>query len=109
MPRRVGLPYHAHLMTSIGEFNERSLHRSLKERYAVVGSATEQAIEGFVVDVVNGGHIVEVQTGSFWPLKNKLQRLLNAYSVTLVHPVSRDRYIVKVTVDRTMPATRLGV
>ena len=49
LPKRVGLPYHAHLMTSIGEFNERSLHRSLKERYAVVGSATEQAIEGFVV------------------------------------------------------------
>ena len=106
MPRRVGLPYHAHLMTSIGEFNERSLHRSLKERYAVVGSATEQAIEGFVVDAVNGGHIVEVQTGSFWPLRNKLQRLLNAYSVTLVHPVARDRYIVNVAVDRTMPATR---
>ena len=51
-------------MKSIGEFNERSLHRSLKERYAVVGSATEQAIKGFVVDAVNGGHIVEVQTGS---------------------------------------------
>ena len=93
-------------MKSIGEFNERSLHRSLKERYAVVGSATEQAIEGFVVDAVNGGHIVEVQTGSFWPLRNKLQRLLNAYSVTLVHPVARDRYIVNVAVDRTMPATR---
>ena len=93
-------------MKSIGEFNERSLHRSLKERYAVVGSATEQAIEGFVVDAVNGGHIVEVQTGSFWPLRNKLQRLLNVYSVTLVHPVARDRYIVNVAVDRTMPATR---
>ena len=77
-------------MKSIGEFNERSLHRSLKERYAVVGSATEQAIEGFVVDAVNGDHIVEVQTGSFWPLRNKLQRLLNAYSVTLVHPVARE-------------------
>ena len=87
-------------MKSIDEFNERSLHRSLKERYAVVGSATEQAIEGFVVDAVNGGHIVEVQTGSFWPLRNKLQRLLKAHSVTLVHPVARDRYIVNVAVDR---------
>ena len=56
--------------------------------------------------MVNGVHIVEVHTGSFWPLRNKLQHLLNAYSVTLVHPVARDRYIVNMAVDKTMSATR---
>ena len=56
--------------------------------------------------MVNGGHIVEVHTSSFWPLRNKLQHLLNAYSVTLVHPVARDRYIVNMAVDKTMSATR---
>ena len=91
---------------SIGELNERSLHRALKARYAVAGSATEQAVDGFVADVVTGGRIVEVHTGSFRSLKNKLRRLLDRYPVTLVHPIARDRYIVKIAADPTDPATR---
>ena len=92
--------------TSIGEFNERSLHRALKTRYAVAGSATEQVIGGYVADVVIGNRIVEIQTGSFSPLKNKLSRLLERYPVTLVHPIAQDRYIVKVTTDPGVPETR---
>ena len=93
-------------MTSIGELNERSLHRALKERYAVVGSETEHVIDGFVADVLAGGRIAEIQTGSFGPLRNKLLRLLDAYPVTLVHPIARDRYIVKVANDPALPETR---
>ena len=93
-------------MTSIGELNERSLHRALKERYAVAGSETEQVIDGFVTDVVAGGGIVEIQTGSFGPLRNKLTRLLDAHPVTLVHPIARDRYIVRVADDPALPPTR---
>ncbi|MXW29433.1 MAG: hypothetical protein F4X54_01600 [Chloroflexi bacterium] len=93
-------------MTSIGELNERSLHRALKERYAVDGSETEQVIDGFVTDVVADGRIVEIQTGSFGPLRNKLTRLLDAHPVTLAHPVARDRYLVKVGDDPALPPTR---
>ena len=53
---------------AIGELNERSLHRALKARYATPGSVTEQAVDGFVADVLIGDRIVEVHTGSFWPL-----------------------------------------
>ena len=79
---------------AIGELNERSLHRALKACYAVPGSVTEQAVDGFVADVVIGGRIVEIHTGSFWPLKKKLPRLLERFAVTLVYPVAQDRYIV---------------
>ena len=91
---------------SIGELNERSLHRALKARYAVAGSATEQPIDGFVADVVIGDRIVEVHTGSFSPLKKKLPRLLQRHPVTLVHPIAQDRYIVKVATHPDVPATR---
>ena len=91
---------------SIGELNERSLHRALKARYAVSGGATEQAVDGFVADVFAGGRVVEIHTGSFRPLRRKLRRLLERYPVTLVHPVARDRYIVKVSADPTVPPTR---
>ena len=92
-------------MTSIGELNERSLHRALKERYAVDGSETERVVDGFVTDVVAGGCIIEIQTGSFGPLRNKLTRLLDAHPVTLVHPIAKDRYLVR-AVDPALPPTR---
>ena len=93
-------------MTTIGELNERSLHRALKERYAVAGSETERVIDGFVTDVVADGRIVEIQTGAFGPLRHKLTRLLDAHPVTLVHPIARDRYIVKTADDPALPPTR---
>ena len=80
----------------IGELNERSLHRALKARYAAPGSATEQAVDGFVADVKVGDRLVEIHTGNFSPLKRKLPRLLAQYPLTLVYPIAQDRYIVKV-------------
>ena len=93
---------------AIGERNERSLHRALKARYAAGGSATEQTIDGFVADVVIGNRIVEVHTGGFSPLKRKLPRLLERHPVTLVHPIARDRYIIKIAApgDPRTPAGR---
>ena len=85
--------------TGIGELNERSLHRALKAHYAVPGSQTEQAIDGYVADIVIDGRIIEIHTGIFSPLKRKLPRLLEGNRVTLVHPIARDRYIVKPTAD----------
>ena len=92
--------------SSIGELNEGSLHRALKARYAVAGTVTEQTVDGFVADVVIGDRVVEVQTGSFSPLKKKLSRLLERHPVTLVYPIAQDRYIVKFANDQDVPATR---
>ena len=92
--------------TSIGERNERSLHRALKARYAAGGNPTEQAVDGFVADVVVGDRIVEVHTGGFSPLKRKLPSLLERHPVTLVHPIARDRYIIKTAGDPSLPAKR---
>ena len=83
----------------IGELNERSLHRALKARYATPGSVTEQPVDGFVADVVVGDRLVEIHTGNFSPLKRKLPRLLDHYPVTLVYPIAKDRYIVKLPDD----------
>ena len=91
---------------NIGELNERSLHRALKKRYAAQGGAMEQAVDGFVADVLVGERIVEVQTGTFWPLQKKLPQLLERFHVTLVYPVARDRYIVKVPEDPDALTTR---
>lgn len=90
----------------IGELNERSLHRALKERYAVPGSSLEQAVDGYVADVVIGNRIVEVHTGVFSGIKKKLAHLLEGFAVTLVHPIALDRYIVKLPDAAGAPASR---
>lgn len=81
--------------SGIGELNERSLHRALKNRYAVPGSRVEQTIDRYVADVVIGNRIVEIHTGVFSGIKAKLAHLLDDFAVTLVHPIALDRYIVK--------------
>lgn len=90
----------------IGELNERSLHRALKARYAGAHGATEQSVDGFVVDVIAGGRIIEIHTSGFGPLQHKLARLAERHPVTLVYPVARDRYIVKTAADPDTPAKR---
>ena len=79
----------------IGELNERSLHRALKALYSAPGSLSEQLIDGYVVDVLIGQRIIEIHTGGFSGLKRKLPRLLESHAVTLVHPIARDRFIIK--------------
>ena len=92
--------------STIGELNERSLHRELKERYAAQGGSVETDVDGYVADVVIGDRIVEIHTGDFSPLKRKLPRLLAHHDVTLVHPIARDRYIVKLLEDPDAPPPR---
>lgn len=59
-----------------------------------------------MTDVVADGRIIEIQTGSFGPLRSKLLRLLDAHPITLVHPIARDRYIVRVSDDPALPSKR---
>jgi hypothetical protein len=73
--------------SSIGTERESSLHRSLKFRYTGTG-AVETAVENYVCDGVNeAGEIIEVQTGSFAPLREKVRRLSVSRKVRIVHPI----------------------
>ena len=94
--------------SSIGELNERSLHRALKERYAARGGSIETAVDGYIADVAVGNRIIEIQTGGFWSLKRKLTRVLEHREVTLVHPVAKDRYIVKLSPSHAGESVRDG-
>ncbi len=79
----------------IGTLNEGSLHAQLKEWYAVDGDIFEQPVDGYVIDVVRGDLLIEVQTGGFAPLRTKLSNLLESHPVRLVAPIATDRRIVK--------------
>jgi hypothetical protein len=79
---------------SIGAENESGLHRALKFRYAGAQGETEAPVGGYVADgVKDDGEIIEVQTGSFGPLKEKVRELARRGPVRIVHPVIIVKYI----------------
>jgi len=79
---------------SIGTEKESSLHRTLKFRYVGSGGTTEAPAGGFVADGINKkGEFIEVQTGSFAPLKAKVQEFTCRGKVRIIHPVAISKYI----------------
>ncbi|HUV54163.1 MAG TPA: hypothetical protein VMW03_03050, partial [Candidatus Krumholzibacteriaceae bacterium] len=74
---------------------EQSLHNQLKERYTGEDAVVEATVDGYVVDVVRDGLLIEVQTGNFSAIKDKLRDLLGNHRVRLVHPVPRIKWIIR--------------
>jgi hypothetical protein len=66
----------------------------LKFRYRGANGRIEQVCGEYVCDcVTEAGEIVEIQTGSFGPLKEKVKNLLLSHPVRIVHPVVITKYI----------------
>jgi len=69
--------------------NESSLHRTLKFQYTGRGGKTEVEAGNFVADGLRkDGEYIEVQTGSFGPLKKKVAQLAAEGRVRIIHPVA---------------------
>lgn len=81
--------------TDIGLLNEKPLHAALKEWLAQPGDAFEVSVDGYVIDIVSDGQLIEVQTGSCSPLKSKLRSLSSGHPVRLVIPVAREKWLLK--------------
>ena len=77
--------------------NEYTLHSAIKQWYSLPGDRFEVNVGGFVVDVVQGSLLVEVQTRNFSAVKRKLQRLIGDHKVRLVYPIAKQKWIVRVT------------
>jgi hypothetical protein len=79
----------------IGTLNENPLHAALKAWYARPGDRIEVPVDGFIVDIVRGDLLVEVQTGNFYSIKCKMATLAAHHPVRLVYPIAREKWIVK--------------
>lgn len=82
-------------MSGIGLLNEKPLHASLKAWYARPGDRFEVAVDGYVIDIVRDGLLLEIQTAGFTAIKSKLASLLRSHRVRLVHPIAREKWIVR--------------
>jgi hypothetical protein len=71
------------------------LHIALQEYYAGADGATEAQLDGYRVDVLRGGVVYEVQTGSFGAIRRKVEDLAQRHPVVVVFPVAQQKIIVK--------------
>jgi hypothetical protein len=91
----------------IGTLREGALHRALKELYFAPGDAYEVRVGGYVIDLVRAdGELVEIQTGGFSPLRTKLDALLDAHRIRIVHPIPAQRRIIRVSPEGEVLSTR---
>lgn len=83
----------------ISTLNEKPLHAALKSWYARPDDQFEVSVDGFIVDIVRGDLLVEIQTGSFSAMKRKLAALTASHPVRLVYPIAREKWIVRLAED----------
>jgi hypothetical protein len=76
--------------------NEHSLHAEIKKWYSLPGDYMETKVDGFIVDIVRGSLLIEVQTRSFFAIKEKLTSLLDTHRVRLVHPIPERKHLVQI-------------
>lgn len=87
-------------MSNIGILNEKPLHASLKDWYAQPGDQFEVSVDGFVVDIVRGDLLIEIQTGNFASIKRKMHALSANHTLRLVYPVAREKWILRLPRNR---------
>lgn len=83
----------------IGGLNETPFHAALKTLVAPPGAGFEVEVDGYVVDAVADGVLIEVQTRQVGKMRRKLERLLERHRVRLVLPLPRELWIVRRAAD----------
>ena len=83
--------------TVIGQSPRRPAPPRPQALLAGPGDAFEVKVDGYVIDLVRAdGELVEIQTGSFSPLRAKLDALLDRHRMRIVHPIPAQRRILRV-------------
>jgi hypothetical protein len=90
----------------IGTLNEGALHAQLKAWYRRPRDRVEEKVDGYVVDLVRGRLLIEIQTGGFAPLRRKLESLLELHRVRVVAPVALSRRIVRISDEGVVLSSR---
>ena len=72
---------------------EYSLHSEIKDWYKISGDELEVKVEDFIVDILRGKLLIEIQTRNFSAVKKKLAKLLLNNQVRLVYPIAKLKWI----------------
>jgi hypothetical protein len=93
-------------MTCIGLLNEKPLHAALKTWCARPGDRLEVVVDAYVIDIVRGDLLLEIQTRNLAAIKVKLTRLVRRHRLRLIYPIAQEKWIVKSAGKGSRCATR---
>ncbi len=96
-------------MTVINTYNENSLHKTLKQIYALeFNGQTEQKAGSYICDIITkDSQIIEIQTSNISALKNKIEFLLKQNKkITVVHPIAEQKVIKTFDSEHSTVTTR---
>ena len=77
--------------------NEHSLHSDIKDWYSVPGDKLEVKVDSFIIDIIRGALLIEIQTKNFSAIKRKLTSLVEKHRVRLVYPIPERKWIIRIT------------
>jgi hypothetical protein len=80
----------------IGTLSEKTVHAILKNYYEPDEDKQEIPIENYVADIYANDEIIEIQTRGFDKMRAKLAAFLPLYPVTVVYPIPREKWIIKI-------------
>ena len=91
---------------------EKTLHAVIKKYFKSDKAKYEVKIGNHIADIVIDNKIIEIQTREFNKLRNRLEFFLDKYTVTLVYPLPRHKWLIwidpiaeEITKKRKSPRT----
>jgi len=86
--------------------NERALHLEIKKVYSLPGDQFEVKLDNYIVDILRGQLVIEVQTKNFSAIKGKLETLTEKHKVRLVYPLTERKWITYFTKENVVMSKR---
>jgi len=83
----------------IGTRGEKGVHSALKHYYEPDVTCHEIPVGGYIADIVGEHGVIEIQTASFYRLKEKLTAFLEAAPVTVVWPCVVKKRLITIDPD----------
>lgn len=90
----------------IGTLNEFSLHAEIIQHIAQDGDLFEADLEGYVIDILRGSKIIEVQTKNIAKLMPKVNKLRDDHTIEIIHPLQVKKTIIKKNAEGEIISSR---
>jgi len=74
---------------------EQLLHLQIKDYYKQQNDLVEGYVWGYKVDIVRGDQLLEIQTGNFQIIREKVRRLLKSYKVRIIYPLILKKWLIR--------------
>ncbi|MBM3291964.1 hypothetical protein FJY84_04730 [Candidatus Bathyarchaeota archaeon] len=74
---------------------ENELHQQLKEWYSKPGDLLEGDVWGYRADIIRNDLIIEIQTGNFQQIKDKIDRLSKGFKIRIIYPIPYRCWLIK--------------